>query len=87
MRNNKEIYIIISNSTNPSLRFGEAIRESTYAATNFRKAYDMALILGRIKEPRVGYRAALERVTSEFAVQLEDKLAQLKVTIVRVKKI
>lgn len=84
--NKDEAYIIIADILDPTLEFGEAIRASTATATNFKKAYDMALSLGKIKDPRLGYKASLERVTNEYAVQIEDKTAPKKVTIARVKK-
>jgi hypothetical protein len=83
---NDEVYIVIADILNPSLEFGEAIRESTITATNFKKAYDMALIIGKIHEPRIGYKASLRKVTNEYAVQIEDKSTPKKVTIARVKK-
>lgn len=85
--NKNEIYIIIADIEDPSLQFGEAIRASTCTAINFKRAYDTAIGLAGIKEPTIGYRASLERVTTEYAVQIEDKSARRKVTIARVKKI
>lgn len=82
-----EIYIIISDTMEPTMEFGEAIRASTIASSNFKKAYDFALIQGGIHEPQLGYKAALNRVTNEFAVQIDDKSGQNKVTIARVKKL
>lgn len=84
--NKDETYIIIVDMLDPTLEFGEAIRASTATATNFKRAYNIALSLGRITEPRIGYKASLERVTNEYAVQIEDKTAPKKVTIARVKK-
>lgn len=82
-----EIYIVIADIADPSLEFGEAIRASTITATRFKKAYEMALTLGGIHEPKLGYRACLERVSRQYAVQIDDKSGLNKVTIARVKKL
>lgn len=83
-----ETYIIISDKpADPTLSFGEAIRAGTAVAINFKRAYDTALQLGEIHEPRLKYRAALERVTNELAVQIEDESGPNRVTIARVIKV
>jgi hypothetical protein len=84
--NRNEIYLIISYEVDPSLPFGEALRSTTAAATNFRKAYDIALSMGNISLPRLGYKSALAHVSSQYALQLEDKVGTGKVTIVLIKK-
>ena len=85
--NKDEIYIIITDKVNPKLSFGEAIRDSTYTTTNFKKAYENALSLGEIHDPSIGYRAALERVSNQYAAQIDDKSTPRKVTIARIKKL
>lgn len=83
-----EIYIIIADKpVDPSLQLGAAIREGTVTATQFKRAYTIALQVGEIHDPRIQYRAALERVTNEYAVQIEDKSGPNKVVIARVKKV
>jgi hypothetical protein len=84
--NSKEIYLIISNEVDPTLPFGEAIRATTAAATNFKKAYELALSMGNISLPKLGYKSALSYVTSHYALQLEDKVGTGKITIVLIKK-
>lgn len=86
MDSKKETYIIISDVNNPRLSFGEAIRATVATASNFRKAYDLALSMGDIKDPATGYRSALERTNREYAFQLEDRDGSKKVTIALVKK-
>lgn len=86
MDSKKEIYIVISDSHDPRLSFGEAIRATVATATNFRKAYDLALSMGDIQDPNLGYRAALERTNQEYAFQLEERDGSKKVTIALVKK-
>jgi len=86
MNSRSEIYIIISDGINPSLSFGQQIRSTVSTATNFRKAYDLALSMSGIINPSLGYRAALERTNGELALQLEEKDGSKKVTIALVKK-
>lgn len=86
MDKSKEIYLVISDAHDPSLEFGESIRETTAVASNFKKAYDLALSMGNIKVPTIGYRAALERTNRDKAFQLEDQLGPSKVTIALIKK-
>lgn len=83
-----ETYIIIADKPiDPSLSLGEGIRETTKVAINFKRAYSTALLLGEIHEPRIKYRAALERVTNESAVQIDDKTGPNKVIIAKVIKV
>lgn len=86
MDNNKEIYLIISDQHNPSHTFGQSIRATCQTARNFKKAYDLALSMGEIIEPSLGYKASLARCEGEWAVQLECKISSNKVTIALVKK-
>ncbi len=86
MDSKKEIYLIISDGSNPTLTFGQQIRATVATATNFRKAYDLALSMGDIVDPNLGYRAALERTNGQHAFQLEEKDGSKKVTIALVKK-
>lgn len=82
-----EIYIVISKATDPSLSFGEAIRASVSVANSFKSAYHLALTISGINDPKLGYRASLERVNNEYAVQLEDRLGPQKATVARVKRL
>lgn len=86
MDSKKEIYLIITEDSDPGLPFGEAIRATCATATNFKKAYELALSMSGIRDPRPGYRAALERVRAEWAIQLSDRLGSTKCTIALVKK-
>jgi hypothetical protein len=86
MNSKKETYLIISDHVDPRLSFGQSIRATVAVASNFRKAYDLALSMAEIIEPNLGYRAALERTNGEFALQLEDKDGSKKVTIALIKK-
>lgn len=86
MDSKKETYLIIAEGSNPSLSFGQQIRATVATASNFRKAYDLALSMGDIVDPNLGYRAALERTNGELAFQLEEKDGSKKVTIALIKK-
>jgi len=86
MNSSKETYLVIAEATDPRLSFGQAIRSTVAVASNFRKAYDLALSMGEITEPNLGYRAALERTNGELAFQLEQKDGSKKVTIALIKK-
>jgi len=81
-----ETYLVITDKMDPSKTFGENIRETISTTNNFRKAYDLALSMGEISVPKVGYKAALRRVASDYAFQLEDKVSSAKVTIALIKK-
>jgi hypothetical protein len=86
MNSKKETYLIIVDGSNPTLTFGQQIRATVATATNFRKAYDLALSMGELTNPNLGYRAALERTNNEYAFQLEEADGSKKVTIALVKK-
>jgi len=79
-------YIIITDTMDPSMEFGEALSGSMMVTNNFRKAYDLALSFGEIADPDLGYKGALVRCNEEKAVVVHDKLGSKRVTIVLVKK-
>jgi hypothetical protein len=85
--NRNEIYLVISGEDiNPSLTFGEGIRQTIGAAINFRKAYDLALSIGDIQVPSLSYKACLRRVQSDMAFSLGCKVSSAQVTIALIKK-
>jgi len=86
MDSKKELYLIITDRIDPMMEFGSAIRATTAIATNFRKAYDLALSMGEIKNPSLGYRSAMEKTNRAYAVRLEDSDGSSQVTIALVKK-
>lgn len=67
----KNIYFILG-SLEYSSSLGEAIRENSGAASSFKAAYNAALSIGEISEPRIGYKAALERVKASNLVSIKD---------------
>ena len=82
----KDEYLIIADKMDPSKTFGENIRATIATAGNFKKAYDLALSMGEIAVPKLGYKSSLRKVTSELAIQLEDKVSSNIVTIALIKK-
>ncbi|MFW9948500.1 MAG: hypothetical protein ACFFKA_00065 [Candidatus Thorarchaeota archaeon] len=86
MDSSKELYLILTDSSNPTLTLGQNIRATTAIATNFRKAYDLALSMAAITEPSLGYRAALEKTNGQYVCQLSNKDGSSKVTIALIKK-
>lgn len=82
-----EIYLVVSDvAVNPRLSFGEAIRATTAVASNFKKAYNLALSMGEIPNPDRSYKVALNIVKRDLAVQLSNQSGPGKVTISRIKK-
>ena len=79
-------YIIITDTMDPSQEFGDALSNSMSVTNNFRKAYDLALTLGKIAEPDIGYKGALGRCNEEKAIVINNKIGSQRVTIVLVKK-
>lgn len=79
-------YIIIADTMNPSQEFGEALSSSMAVTNNFRKAYDLALSLGEIADPDIGYKGALVRCNEDKAVIIHNRLGSQRITIVAVKR-
>jgi hypothetical protein len=69
----RETYLVMIQETDPTLSFGESIRASFFTASNFKKAYNMAIDRSKIGDPRPGYRAALSHVRSSLAVTIKDR--------------
>lgn len=83
---NKEIYLVLLESTDPSLSLGESIRESFFVTRNFKKAYYMAIDLSGIKDPAPGYRRALDEVRSHNAATIRDRSGSKQTIISVIKK-
>ena len=82
----REIYLIILEGvTTESNELGPAIRSTMSTSTSFKKAYHLALSMGEIARPKMGYRQALSRAQSELAIQLEDEISSNRVIIARIK--
>jgi hypothetical protein len=81
-----EHYIVISSTLNPLKDWEVALRDSMGVTTNFKAAYTLALSIGEIAKPDVGYKGALARMNKYKAVILNDKLGPNCVTIVNVRK-
>tara|TARA_B100000287_G_scaffold294992_1_gene278311 strand:+ start:2197 stop:2451 length:255 start_codon:yes stop_codon:yes gene_type:complete len=67
----KDIYFILG-SLEYASSLGEAIRQNSGAASSFKAAYNAALSIGEIRDPRLGYKAALERVKASNLVSIKD---------------
>ena len=79
-------YVIINDSLDPTKEFGEALSGSIVVTNNFRKAYDLALSIGEIADPDLGYKGAIARCNREKAVTIHGKTGPQRITIVSVKK-
>ena len=84
--NSNETYLIIVDKVDPMLSFGEAIRATTAVASNFKKAYRLALSMGEISDPDRSYRVSLNTVNRAAAISVSDTSGSGKVTIARIKK-
>jgi hypothetical protein len=83
----KDAYLIITEDvTTEQIELGPSIRSTMVVCSSFRKAYDLALSMGEIADVNLGYKQALNRTTSELAVQLEDRISSNRVIIAKVKK-
>jgi hypothetical protein len=81
-----EAYLVISDRFNPEWSFEKNLRETTYYASNFKKAYSVINELG-VSNPNRGYKASLLHVNNKNVVTIKDKDNDTQVTIVKVKKI
>jgi len=81
----KDIYLILG-SLDIHSPLGMAIRQSSGAASSFKAAYNAALSIGEIKDPRLGYKAALERVKVSNIVTIVDGAGEKEVIIAKIKK-
>lgn len=81
----KDIYFILG-SLEYASSLGEAIRQNSGAASSFKAAYNAALSIGEIKNPRLGYKAALLRVKESNVVTIKDDSGNKEVIIAKIKK-
>jgi len=79
-------YVVISSTMNPSLPWEEALRTSMGVTRNFKSAYTLALSIGEIVKPDIGYKGALERINKFHAILISDLAGSNKITIINVKK-
>jgi hypothetical protein len=82
---NKDIYLIMSSKSDPTRTLGENLRDTCMTATNFKRAYDLALSLSGITAPSIGYKSALRRLQNEGAITVTDELRPEESVIVSVK--
>lgn len=79
-------YIVIVDNMDPTAEFGEALSGSMAAASNFKKAYELALSMGEIPDPDLKYKTALGRCNEKRAVIVQSTAGPQQSTIVQVKK-
>ena len=86
MDRNKETYLVMLQETDPEHSFGDSIRSSFFTASNFKKAYTLALDQSNINDPSPGYRAALEQLRRNQAVTVREKHGSIQTIIALIKK-
>ncbi len=81
-----ECYVVVSSMIDPSKDWETSLRDSMGVTLNFKSAYFLALSIGEIAKPDVGYKGALARINKFKAVMIKDKLGSHCVSIINVKK-
>jgi hypothetical protein len=80
----QEIYVVIGNGE--SGEWEESLQKSLGVCKNAKKAYDIALFLGQISKPDLGYRKVLETLNKKGAVTVKQKGGDQAATVVKVKQ-
>lgn len=79
-----ELYVVIGNGEEEE--WEESLQKSLGVCNNAKKAYDIALFLGQISKPDLGYRKVLETLNKKGAVTVKQREGEQAATIVKVKK-
>ena len=79
-----ELYVVIGNGEEGE--WEESLQKSLGVCNNAKKAYDIALFLGQISKPDLGYRKVLETLNKKGAVTVKQRDGEQAATIVKVKK-
>ena len=82
---NKEVYIIIGDGE-PDQEWETSLQKSLGVCKNAKKAYEIALFLGKISRPDLGYRKVLETLNKKGAVTLKQQKGEEQATIVKVRQ-
>jgi len=81
----KHKYVVISNA-----EFGDewegSLQKSIGVCRNAKKAYEIALFLGQISKPELGYRKVLDTLNKKGAVTVKQKDGEQEATIVAVRE-
>lgn len=80
----KEVYVVIGNGEEP-VGWEESLQKSLGVCKNAKKAYEIALFLGKISRPDLGYRKVLETLNKKGAVTLKQQKGEEQATIVKVR--
>ena len=64
----------------------ESLTSSLGVCQNAKKAYEIALFLGKLSKPDLGYRKVLETLNKKGAVTVKQREGEQAATIVKVKK-
>ena len=82
---NKEVYIVIGDGEQGQ-SWEESLQKSLGVCKNAKKAYEIALFLGSISKPELGYRKVLETLNKKGAVTLKQEKGEQMATIVKVRQ-
>lgn len=78
----KYLMIALPAHTDPSWGWAEELCRTTGISHTFKRAYEVGLFLAGITEPEIKYRKALETIKKFGAVEIKQKGAEQRVTIV-----
>jgi hypothetical protein len=81
----KEVYVVIGNGEEVA-SWEESLQKSLGVCKNAKKAYEIALFLGKISKPDLGYRKVLETLNKKGAVTLKQQKGDELATIVKVRQ-
>ena len=79
-------YVIVSNQSDSSLGWEEAMRKSMGVCRTCKKAYEIALHLGSISDPDSAYRKVLETLKVKGAYTIKQREGEQEATILLVKE-
>lgn len=78
-------YVVIGNGED-LLGWEESLQKSLGICQNAKKAYEIALFLGRISRPDLGYRKVLETLNAKGAATVKQRDGEQAATIVKVRQ-
>ncbi len=80
----QEVYVVIGNGEEGE--WEESLQKSLGVCKNAKKAYEIALFLGQISKPDLGYRKVLETLNKKGAVTVKQEDGEQAATIVKVRE-
>lgn len=81
----RQKYVVIGNGEE-LLGWEESLQKSLGVCQNAKKAYEIALFLGRISRPDLGYRKVLKTLNAKGAVTVKQRDGEQAATIVKVRQ-